>query len=286
VARILDGKQIASELKENIALEIAKLRDQSIVPGLAVVLVGEDPASKVYVGHKEKACQALGIYSEVIRLAETITTQELLVQIKQLNQRSDIHGVLVQLPLPQQLDEQRIIESVSPDKDVDGFHPINVGLLSLGRKTFVPCTPRGIMEMLKLSGIDVAGKHAVIIGRSNIVGKPLAALLLAQNATVTVCHSHTVNLAQVTKEADILIAAVGKGRFVTENMVKQGAIVIDVGINREGKKLVGDVDFDEVEQVASAITPVPGGVGPLTIMMLMANTIEAAKRRALCNKAK
>lgn len=286
MARILDGKQIASELKENIALEIAKLKDQSIVPGLAVVLVGDDPASKVYVGHKEKACQALGIHSEVIRLAETITTQELLVQIKQLNQRSNIHGILVQLPLPRQLDEQRIIESVSPDKDVDGFHPINVGLLSLGRKTFVPCTPRGIMEMLKLSAIDVAGKHAVIIGRSNIVGKPLAALLLAQNATVTVCHSHTVNLAQVTKEADILIAAVGKGRFVTENMVKQGAIVIDVGINREGKKLVGDVDFDEVEQVASAITPVPGGVGPLTIMMLMANTIEAAKRRALCNKAK
>ncbi|MBU2699752.1 methylenetetrahydrofolate dehydrogenase (NADP+)/methenyltetrahydrofolate cyclohydrolase [Sporomusaceae bacterium BoRhaA] len=286
MARILDGKQIASELKENIALEIAKLKEQSIVPGLAVVLVGEDPASKVYVGHKEKACQALGIHSEVIRLAETITTQELLVQIKQLNQRSDIHGILVQLPLPQQLDEQRIIESVSPDKDVDGFHPINVGLLSLGRKTFVPCTPRGIMEMLKFSAIDVAGKHAVIIGRSNIVGKPLAALLLAQNATVTVCHSHTVNLAQVTKEADILIAAVGKGRFVTENMVKQGAIIIDVGINREGKKLVGDVDFDEVEQVASAITPVPGGVGPLTIMMLMANTIEAAKRRALCNKAK
>lgn len=286
MARILDGKQIAAELKENIALEIAKLKEQSIVPGLAVVLVGEDPASKVYVGHKERACQALGVHSEVIRLSETITTQELLVQIKQLNQRSDIHGILVQLPLPQQLDEQLIIESVSPDKDVDGFHPINVGFLSLGRKTFVPCTPRGIMEMLKLSSIDVAGKHVVIIGRSNIVGKPLAALLLAQNATVTVCHSHTVNLAQVTKEADILIVAVGKSRFVTANMVKKGAVVIDVGINRQGKKLVGDVAFDEVEQVASAITPVPGGVGPLTIMMLMANTIEAAKRRALCNKEK
>lgn len=276
MARILDGKKIAEQMKEQILLDMFKLKQRSIVPGLVVILVGQDPASQVYVGHKAKTCQALGIYSEVLRLPETVTTPELLATIHSLNNRPEIHGILVQLPLPKHIDEQSILEALSPAKDVDGFHPLNVGLLSLGREALVPCTPRGIVEMLQLSAIDIAGKHAVIIGRSNIVGKPLSALLLARNATVTICHSHTVGLENITKQADILIAAVGKSEFVTSNMVKPGAVVIDVGINRHGGKLVGDVAFAEVATIASAITPVPGGVGPLTIMMLMANTIKAA----------
>lgn len=276
MARILDGKKIAEQIKQQILLDMIKLKESSLVPGLVVILVGQDPASLVYVGHKAKTCQALGIYSEVLRLPESVTSSELLAEIQVLNNRPEIHGILVQLPLPQQIDEQLILETLSPAKDVDGFHPMNVGLLSLGQEMFVPCTPLGIVEMLRLSDIAIAGKHVVIVGRSNIVGKPLAALLLARNATVTVCHSYTMNLENITRQADILIAAVGKKEFITRNMVKTGAVVIDVGINRQGGKLVGDVAFAEVATVASAITPVPGGVGPLTIMMLMANTIKAA----------
>lgn len=284
MAQVLDGKRIAEQIEKQLFNEMTQLEGQGIIPGLAVVLVGEDPASLVYVGHKAKTCRKLGIYSEVLRLPETVTTEELIDKIQILNSRPEVHGILVQLPLPEHIDEQLILEAISPAKDVDGFHPVNVGLLSLGRESFVPCTPLGIMEMLKLSAIDIAGKHAVIIGRSNIVGKPLAALFLAHNATVTVCHSHTTQLEKITQTADILVAAVGKSEFVTSKMVKEGATVIDVGINRQGKKLIGDVAFAEVEKIAGAITPVPGGVGPLTIMMLMANTIKAAQGLAVTHK--
>lgn len=277
MANLLDGKKTAQQLKEQIFQEVRKLKKAGVTPGLAVVLVGHDPASEVYVGHKQTACQELGIYSEVKRLPFETTTKELLTLIADLNRRENIHGILVQLPLPEHIDEQKIIDAITPQKDVDGFHPVNVGCLSLGRKTFVPCTPQGIMALLEIYSIGVDGKHAVIIGRSNIVGKPIAALLLAQNATVTICHSHTKNLAAITRQADILVVAIGKPNFVTQSMVKPGAVVIDVGINRMGKKLVGDVCFDEVQEVAEAITPVPGGVGPLTIAMLLNNTLQAAR---------
>ena len=274
---ILEGKKYAALLKD----EARKMAEElGITPGLAVIIVGSDPASCVYVRNKEKACQELGFYSELIELPETTSKDELLEVIERLNNEPKVHGILVQLPLPKALApfEHEILDSISPVKDVDGFHPINVGNLSIGREALVPCTPYGCIKMLELENIAIEGKHAVIIGRSNIVGKPLAQLLLAKNATVTVCHSRTTNLAEITRQADILIAAVGKPHFVTKDMVKPGAVVLDVGINRIApKKLVGDVDFENVKDIASYITPVPGGIGLLTIAMLMQNTVRAAK---------
>lgn len=285
-AAILEGKVFAAQIKDKVKTELNALRrEYGVVPGLAVLIVGEDPASKVYVANKHKACEEIGVYSEVIRLPENVTERELLDKIGQLNSDAKIHGILVQLPLPQHLRpfEKEIMNFISPDKDVDGFHPVNAGKLAIGEEHLVPCTPHGCVKMLEYAGIAVAGKRAVIIGRSNIVGKPMFHLLLSRNATVTVCHSRTENLPAITREADILIAAVGKPHFVTKDMVKPGAVVIDVGINRIAeKKLVGDVDFDKVKDVAGAITPVPGGVGLLTIAMLLFNTVKAAQ--ALCRK--
>lgn len=278
---LLSGKAFASQLKAEAKAKAEQLHAKyGITPGLAVIIVGEDPASKVYVANKEKGCAETGIYSEVIRMPEDTDKQTLLAEIHRLNNDDKIHGILVQLPLPKHIraEEAEILEAISPLKDVDGFHPINVGNLSIGKDALVPCTPHGCIRMLEMAGIEIAGKHAVIIGRSNIVGKPMAQLLLSRNATVTVCHSRTANLAEITRQADILVAAVGRPYFVTADMVKKGAVVIDVGINRlESKKLVGDVDFENVSQVASAITPVPGGVGLLTIAMLMQNTVFAAE---------
>lgn len=249
-------------------------------PGLAVVIVGDDPASKVYVANKEKACAELGYYSEKHAMSADTTEEELLALIDKLNADDKIHGILVQLPLPSHLDDKIIINRILPEKDVDAFHPVNVGKIMIGDFDFVPCTPAGIMELIKESEVEVEGKECVVIGRSNIVGKPMSMLLLHQNGTVTVCHSRTKNLAEVTKRADILVAAVGIPKFVTADMVKPGAVVIDVGMNRdENGKLCGDVDFDSVEPIAGAITPVPGGVGPMTIAMLMRNTLTAAKRK-------
>lgn len=282
-ARLLEGKVFAQKIKDEAQEEALALRTVlGRMPGLAVVIVGEDPASEVYVRNKERACEALGFFSALIALPETTTKEDLLAEIDRLNASRRIDGILVQLPLPAHLAKSaaEIIERIDPKKDVDGFHPINIGRLVAGEKALVPCTPAGCMKMLKLAGIPVAGKRACVIGRSNIVGKPISHLLLAENATVTVCHSRTEDLAAVAREADILVAAVGKPRFVTADMVKPGATVIDVGINRIAeKKLVGDVDFDAVKEVAGAITPVPGGVGLLTISTLMANTVQAAKMR-------
>ncbi len=284
-ARILDGKAIAAEIRKEIIDGVGALRSQfGVTPGLAVIIVGENPASKVYVGHKHKACQEIGIYSEVIRLPETATEAELLKVLDGLNSDEKIHGILVQLPLPKHIDTERVLDQIRPDKDVDGFHPLNVGNLSVGRDALVPCTPNGVIKMLDIAGIPIEGKRAVIIGRSNIVGKPMFNLLLARNATVTVCHSRTADLAEVTRQADILVAAIGKPNFVTAAMVGPGAVVIDVGINRVGEKLVGDVDFAAVKEVAAAITPVPGGVGPLTIVMLLHNTLKAAKMQLAAKK--
>lgn len=248
-------------------------------PGLAVVLVGDDPASKVYVNRKEKACEELGIYSRKIVLPADTKQEELLSLVDELNADSKIHGILVQLPLPNGLDEKEVINRINPNKDVDAFHPVSVGKIMIGDYDFVPCTPAGIMELIRESGIDIAGKNCVVVGRSNIVGKPMAMLLLHSNGTPTICHSRTQNLAEITKKADILVAAVGKPLFIKRDMVKEGAVVIDVGMNRlEDGRLVGDVDFDEVSAVAGAITPVPGGVGPMTIAMLMQNTVTASRR--------
>ncbi len=248
-------------------------------PGLAVIIVGDDPASKVYVGRKEAMCSELGMYSEKYALPEDTTQEELLALIEKLNNKKEIHGILCQLPLPKHLDEKIVINSISPQKDVDAFHPVNVGKIMIGDFDFVPCTPAGIMELIAESGVDPEGKSCVVIGRSNIVGKPMSMLLLHKNGTVTTCHSRTKNLSEITKQADILVAAVGRANFVTADMVKEGAVVIDVGMNRlEDGRLVGDVDFEKVEKVAGAITPVPGGVGPMTISMLMKNTVTAAKR--------
>lgn len=278
---LLSGKVFATELKAQAKAKVEEIKAQyGAVPGLAVIIVGDDPASKVYVANKEKGCSETGIYSEVIRMPEETTKEALLKEIERLNHDAKIHGILVQLPLPAQIcaEEEEILEAIDPKKDVDGFHPINVGNLSIGKDALVPCTPHGCIRMLEMAGIEIAGKHAVIIGRSNIVGKPMAQLLLSRNATVTVCHSRTKDLASITRQADILVAAVGRPHFVTADMVKEGAIVIDVGINRlENKKLVGDVDFDNVSPIAGAITPVPGGVGLLTIAMLMQNTVFAAQ---------
>lgn len=281
-AQILNGNEIAQQIRCELKEEVKALTEKGIVPGLAVIIVGENPASKVYVGRKHKACQELGLYSEVIELPVEMTTEILLDKVKVLNQNPAIHGILVQLPLPKHIEEDAVLKAILPEKDVDGFHPVNVGKLTVGQESLTPCTPTGIMKMLELQGISPSGKHAVIIGRSNIVGKPMAALLLAKDATVTICHSRTANLSQITRQADILVAAVGKPNFVTADMVKPGSVVIDVGINRVDGKLIGDVDFAAVKDVAGSITPVPGGVGPLTIAMLLYNTVKAAKCQNLC----
>lgn len=279
MSRIIDGKAISAAVKARIQSEVSALSARGITVGLAVIIVGENPASKIYVANKKKACEALGIISEEYALPESTTEQELLELINTLNNKKSINGILCQLPLPPHLDEKLIINSITPEKDVDAFNPYSVGRIMIGDYDFVPCTPAGIMEMLKYEGIEIAGKSCVVIGRSNIVGKPMAMLLLHANGTVTVCHSKTKNLKEICRNADILVAAVGKAKFVTEDMVKPGAVVIDVGMNRENGKLCGDVDFDAVKEKASAITPVPGGVGPMTIAMLMQNTLTAAKRQ-------
>lgn len=277
-AQLLDGKTMSNELREKLALRVDNLKARGVTPGLAVILVGEDPASQIYVKNKGLGCAQVGMHSVTIRLPETTTQQELETQIDQLNGDSSIHGILVQLPLPAGLDEAAALARIAPEKDVDGFHVVNAGKLFTGQKGVVACTPKGAMEMIRRTGIDLSGKEAVVVGRSNIVGKPMAMLLLQQNATVTMCHSRTQHLAEHTRQADVLVAAVGKPRFITADMVKPGAIVIDVGINRVDGKVVGDVDFDAVKEVASWITPVPGGVGRMTITMLLENTIEAAER--------
>ena len=277
-AQMLDGKAMSAELREELALRVQRLKGKGVTPGLAVILVGDDPASQIYVKNKELGCQQVGIHSVTIRLPETASQAELEAQIDKLNADASIHGILVQLPLPQGLDEAAALARILPEKDVDGFHLLNAGKLFTGQQGVVACTPKGAMEMLHRTGIDLSGKEAVVVGRSNIVGKPMAMLLLQENATVTICHSRTANLAEHTRRADVLVAAVGKPRFITADMVKPGAIVIDVGINRVDGKVVGDVDFDAVREVAAWITPVPGGVGRMTITMLLANAIEAAER--------
>lgn len=280
-AKILSGKDFAAQIKESARLEVEDLKNKfNVTPGLAVIIVGENPASQIYVRNKHKTCEELGIKSEVVAMPENTTKDELLAKIDELNAAKDIHGILVQLPLPDAIKNfsEEILNRINPLKDVDGFHPVNVGKLVTGSPALVPCTPAGCVEMLDLAGIEIDGKRAVIIGRSNIVGKPMLHLLMARNATVTVCHSHTKNLSEVTREADILVAAIGKPKFVTADMIKPGAVVIDVGINRIAqKKLVGDVDFDAAIEIASAITPVPGGVGLLTVAMLMKNVVKAFK---------
>lgn len=277
MATIIDGKELSKKLKEQMKDRVAQMRQQGIVPKLVVVLVGNNSASEVYVRNKHKACGEVGIESEVIKMPEETTQQELLDVVKGLNEDRTVDGILVQLPLPSQINEKVVLRSILPEKDVDGFHPVNVGLLSIGDDCYAPATPSGIIAMFKEYGIEIAGKHCVIIGRSNIVGKPMAMLLLHEHGTVTICHSRTRDLSEVTRRADILIVAIGKAKFVTADMVKPGAVVIDVGMNRdENGKLCGDVDFDSVSEVAGAITPVPGGVGPMTITMLMKNTITAA----------
>lgn len=277
-ARILDGKKLSAEIRASVKEETAFLREKGIVPGLAVVLVGDDPASKVYVGQKEKGCLEAGFASFLHRLPDSTTQEELLDLIGRLNGDASVHGILVQLPLPRQIDPDTVLAAIRPEKDVDGFHPVNVGRLVAGLPACEPCTPKGILRLLKSTGIPLAGKEAVVIGRSNIVGKPVALMLLAESATVTVCHSRTKDLAEHVRRADILVAAIGKPRFVTADVVKEGAVVVDVGINRLEEGLVGDVDFGPVSEKAAWITPVPGGVGPMTIAMLLENTLEQAKK--------
>ena len=280
MAKILSGKTVSARVKQELKIEAENLTKAGTKPGLAVVIVGDDSASKVYVANKEKACAELGIYSEKYALSADTTEDELLNLIKKLNADDKIHGILVQLPLPEHLDDKTIINNILPSKDVDAFHPTNVGRIMIGDFDFVPCTPAGIMELIHESGVEVSGKECVVIGRSNIVGKPMSMLLLHENGTVTVCHSKTADLKAQTRRADILVAAVGIPKFVKADMVKPGAVVIDVGMDRdENGKLCGDVDFDEVEKVASAITPVPGGVGPMTIATLLKNTVTAAKQQ-------
>lgn len=277
--KLIDGKQISAEVKEKVKNEVAELAKKGITTTLAVIIVGEDPASKIYVSNKKKACEALGIKSLEYALPADTTSEELLKLIRTLNEEKSVNGILCQLPLPRHLNETEIINAISPEKDVDAFHPQNVGHIMIGDYDFVPCTPAGIIEMLDYEGISAEGKRCVVIGRSNIVGKPMSMLLLHRNGTVTTCHSRTENLAEICRSADILVAAVGKANFVTADMVKPGAVVIDVGMNRADGKLCGDVDFEAVKEVASAITPVPGGVGPMTIAMLMKNTLTAAKKQ-------
>ena len=273
----IDGKASAAACREQAAIKTKLLKEKGIIPHLAVILVGNDPASQVYVRNKERACEAVGIHSTVCRLSDDVTQETLEEIIKKLNDDDSVHGILVQLPLPKHLDEKRVLLLIKPEKDVDGFHPINTGKLLMGEEGFIPCTPLGVMRLLSDYGIDPAGKSAVVVGRSNIVGKPLAFLLLAQNATVTVCHSKTRNLAEVCKQADILVAAAGRPGIITPHMVKEGATVIDVGINRVDGRIIGDVSPD-VSSVAGYLTPVPGGVGPMTIAMLLNNTLQAAEK--------
>lgn len=276
-ATIINGKELSQQIRTELQQKVDAMKQKNLIPGLAVVLVGDDPASQVYVRNKEKACKSLGMYSEVHRLPAATTESELLSLVHQLNDNPKIHGILVQMPLPSHLSEEKVIHAINPDKDVDGFHPVNVGKLMIGEPALTACTPAGIIEMLKRTGIEIAGKKAAVIGRSNIVGKPISMLLLHEHATVTMCHSRTPELAEVTKQADILIVAAGKPEMVKREHVKQGAVVIDVGINRlSNGKLAGDVDFEDVKEVAGYITPVPGGVGPMTITMLLNNTIQAA----------
>lgn len=283
MAKLLMGKEVSARIKAELKTEVESLKKQGITPGLAVIIVGEDPASQVYVRNKERACEECSIYSEKYALPEETTQEKLLELIDKLNKKNDISGILVQLPVPKHIDEKTVINAIDPKKDVDAFHPVNVGKIMVGNYDFVPCTPAGVMELINESGIDVAGKECVVVGRSNIVGKPQAMLLLHKNGTVTICHSKTKNLKEKTKNADILVAAVGIPNFIKGDMIKEGAVVIDVGINRlENKKLCGDVEFESAQKVAGAITPVPGGVGPMTIAMLMKNTVKAA----LVNKTK
>ncbi len=290
-AQIIDGKQIAADMRDQLKAKVAELKNKGIVPGLAVVLVGEDPASKSYVTAKEKACDNIGIYSEDIRLPAQTSQAELMALIDKLNKNDKINGILVQLPLPKHLDEGDVLLAIDPAKDVDGFHPVNVGKMMLGQDAFLPCTPHGVIQLLLKSNVKIEGAEVVIVGRSNIVGKPLANMLIQKNATgnatVTVCHTRTKNLADHTRKADILIAAAGRPNTITADMVKEGVVVIDVGVNRvddptkkKGYRLTGDVDFEAVKEKASLITPVPGGVGPMTITMLLYNTVESAERAA------
>ena len=278
MAKLIDGKKISGEIKDELKEKVAQLKEQGVEVTLAVIQVGNDPASSVYVGNKKKACAYIGIRSLAYELPEETTQEELLSLVRELNDRKDVNGILVQLPLPAHIDEDTVIRTIAPEKDVDGFHPQSVGLLSIGQKGFVSCTPAGIIQLLKRSGIEIDGKECVVVGRSNIVGKPMAMLLIRENGTVTVCHSHTKDLKEVTRRADILVVAIGKRQFITADYVKEGATVIDVGMHRkEDGKLCGDVDFDSVEPVAGAITPVPGGVGPMTIAMLMNNCVSSVE---------
>ena len=275
---IIDGKKISTEIKDELKEQVAKLKAEGVEVTLAVVKVGEDPASAVYVRNKEKACEYIGINSKKIEMPEETTEEELLKLVDDLNTDPAINGILVQLPLPKHIDENKILLAIDPMKDVDGFHPVNVGKMVIGEESFLPCTPAGIIEMIKRSGLDIEGKECVIIGRSNIVGKPMAILMLRENATVIVTHSRTKDLPEVCKRADIIVAALGKSKFVTKDFVKEGAIIIDVGMDRdEDGKLCGDVDFDEVESIVSAITPVPGGVGPMTVTMLLVNCLRSVE---------
>ena len=277
MAKLIDGKLISKQIKDELKEKVAQMKAEGKEIGMAVIQVGNDPASSVYVGNKKKACEYIGIRSEAYELPEETTQDELLVLIDKLNKDDAIHGILVQLPVPKHIDEDTIIKAISPKKDVDGFHPQSVGALSIGQKGFVSCTPAGVIQLLRRSGVEIEGKECVVIGRSNIVGKPMALLLLRENGTVTIAHSKTKELKEICKRADILVVAVGKPKMIDASYVKEGAVVIDVGIHRnEENKLCGDVDFESVEKVASAITPVPGGVGPMTIAMLMNNCVEAA----------
>lgn len=276
MAQIIDGKKISAQIKEEVKTKVAEYKNQGMEVCLTVVQVGNNPASTVYVGNKKKACELVGIKSLAYELPEETSEEELLNLVNKLNNEKEVNGILVQLPLPSHIDEEKVTNAIVPEKDVDGFHPANVGALSIGKQGFISCTPYGIIQLLKRSNIEIAGKHCVIIGRSNIVGKPMAMLLLRENGTVTVVHSRTKDIKEITKQADILVAAIGKPKFIDETYIKSGAVVIDVGINRdENNKLCGDVDFESVEPVVSAITPVPGGVGPMTIAMLMNNCVEA-----------
>lgn len=280
MAKIIDGKAIAAQIKAEVKAGVEALAQQGIFVTLAVVQVGEDPASCVYVRNKKKTCEQMGIRSLAYELEEKTTEEELLSLVKELNEREDVDGILVQLPLPAHISEKKVIEAIDPQKDVDGFHPLNAGALATGERGFLPGTPSGVIQLLKRSGISIDGKECVVVGRSNIVGKPMAQLLLLENGTVTIAHSHTKNLPEVTKRADILVVAVGKKQMITKDYVKPGAVVIDVGIHRdENNKLCGDVDFDDVFEIAGAITPVPGGVGPMTIAMLMYNCLESRRMR-------
>ncbi|KZN98869.1 bifunctional methylenetetrahydrofolate dehydrogenase/methenyltetrahydrofolate cyclohydrolase FolD [Pseudobacillus badius] len=280
-AAIIDGKKIASDIRKELKQEIEELQAQGVTPGLAVILVGDDQASHTYVRNKDKACAEVGIHSEIYRYSADLSEEELLQKVEELNADPAIHGILVQLPLPAHLSEDKVIDAISPEKDVDGFHPVNVGKMAIGKPAFYSCTPYGIIKMLERENISLEGKHVVVVGRSNIVGKPAALLSLKESATVTVCHSRTKDLSAFTRQADVVIAAVGKAKFLKKDDFKPGAVVIDVGMNRdENGKLCGDVDFESAKEKAGAITPVPGGVGPMTITMLLYNTVQSAKQTA------